>query len=202
MMDGSRRRTLFLTVAAATAVAAAARGDADLLIRAADYLAAGEGEKATVALIAYGRGEPAAPLANQALDAAFLLFKKAVAPAALAPYVEALALLAEGYVATADASFREMAAAEETPWPVRGRAALVAAELNTRGDRVALLAAAWAECDGDTGRLLAIALADAYYKAGAAAKALAVREEFVKRFGDDEGLKYFDYLLAPAEEGK
>ncbi len=165
---------------------------------AATYLEAGEKDKAAAELMAYGRGDPAAPLANQALDGVLLLYKKNVAPAVLAKYVDALALLADGYAATADGVFREMAADDDLPWALRGRAALLAADLNTRGDGVKLLERAWRECDDDTGRLLGVALAEAYYKEGRVKEAREVRDAFAKRFPGDEGLKYFEYLSEEA----
>jgi hypothetical protein len=171
-----------------------ARGGASSLAAAAAYLKAGEREKAGAELLAYGRSEPVAPLANQALDCVLLLYKKNVAPEVLAAYVDALGLLADGYAATADVVFREMAADGRLPWPLRGRAALLAADLNTRGDRVSLLERAWRECDDDTARLLGVALAEAYYKEGRLGEAREVRDAFAKRFPGDEGLKYFDYL--------
>jgi hypothetical protein len=180
--------TLILLCLAALAAAAAS------LHEAAAYLKAGEGEKAAAELTAYGRGEPTAPLANQALDGVLLLYKKKLEPKTLAPYVEALALLADGYASTADAVFREMAADEELPWPLRGRAVLLAADMNAGGDRLRLLEEAWRECDDDTGRLLAVALAEAYYRAGRGEEARAVRDEFARRFPGDEGIKYFEYL--------
>jgi outer membrane protein assembly factor BamD (BamD/ComL family) len=179
-----------LIIFSLAALAAAAAS----LHEAAAYLKAGEGEKAAAELTAYGRGEPTAPLANQALDGVLLLYKKKLEPQTLAPYVEALALLADGYAATADAVFREMAADEALPWPLRGRAVLLAADMNTAGDRLRLLEEAWRECDDDTGRLLAVALAEAYYQAGRVEEARAVRDEFARRFPGDEGIKYFDYL--------
>ncbi len=167
---------------------------------AATYLAAGEGDAAAAELTAYGRGEPTAPLANQALDCVLLLYKQKLEPKSLAPYVEVLALLADGYASTADAVFREMAADTELPWALRGRAALLAADLDTGGDRLRLLESAWRECDDDTGRLLAVALAEAYYDAGRVEEARAVRDEFARRFPGDEGLKYFAYLAE--EDGR
>lgn len=175
-----------------------ARGAEGSLHDAATYLEAGEKDKAAAELMAYGRGDPAAPLANQALDGVLLLYKKNVAPAVLAKYVDALALLADGYAATADEVFREMAADEALPWALRGRAALLAADLNTRGDGVKLLERAWRECDDDTGRLLGVALAEAYYKEGRVKEACEVRDAFAKRFPGDEGLKYFEYLSEEA----
>jgi hypothetical protein len=182
------RGALVLTLALAAAWADGS------LREAASYLEAGEREKAAAELLVYGRGDPTAPLANQALDCVLLLYKKNVEAKVLAAYVEALALLADGYAATADAVFREMAADADLPWPLRGRAALLAADLNTAGDRVELLERAWRECDDDTARLLGVALADAYYKEGRADKAREVRDAFRRRFPGGEGLKYFDYL--------
>lgn len=164
------------------------------LEEAAGYLEAGETEKAAAELLAYGRGDPAGPLANQALDGVFLLYKKKIPPEVLAPYVEAMAVFAGGYTGAAEAAWREMAEEEELPWPVRGRAALLVAELNIYGDRLAVLERAWRECDDDTARLLGIALAQAYFEVGRRAEALAVREAFAERFPGDEGLGYFDYL--------
>jgi hypothetical protein len=165
---------------------------------AAEYLAAGEGDRAAAELTAYGRREPAAPLANQALDCVLLLYRKKIKPDVLASYVDALALLADGYASTADVVFREMAANRALPWAIRGRATLLAADLDSRGDRVALLERAWRECDDDTARLLGVALAEAYYKAGRAKEARQVRDDFEKRFPGDEGLKYFEYLSEEA----
>ena len=179
--------------------ASVARGAEGSLHDAAAYLKAGEREKAAAELVAYGRSEATAPLANQALDGVLLLYKKNVAPDVLATYVDGLALLADGYAATADAVFREMAADGGLPWSLRGRAALLAADLNTGGDRVKLLERAWRDCDDDTARLLAVALAEAYYKEGRLEEAREVRDAFAKRFPGDEGLKYFDYL---SEEGE
>jgi hypothetical protein len=175
------------------ALAAAAWADGSLG-DAASYLEAGEKEKAAAELLAYGRGDPTTPLANQALDCVLLLYKKNVDARVLAAYVDALALLADGYAATADAVFREMAADADVPWPLRGRAALLAADLNAAGDRVELLERAWRECDDDTARLLGVALAEAYYKEGRVDEARGVRDAFRRRFPGDEGLKYFDYL--------
>jgi len=175
------------------AVAASAAEQASLE-EAAAYLEAGETEKAAAELLAYGRGDPTAPLANQALDGVFLLYKKKIPPEVLAPYVEALAVLASGYAGAADAAWREMAEEEELPWAVRGRAALLVADLNVRGDRLAVLERAWRECDDDTGRLLGIALAEAYFEVGRLDEARAVREAFAEKFPGDEGLTYFDYL--------
>jgi hypothetical protein len=189
-------RVVVFALAAALPFAAAAASLRD----AATYLAAGEGDTAAAELTAYGRTEPTAPLANQALDCVLLLYKVKLEPESLAPYVEALALLADGYASTADAVFREMAANRELPWALRGRAALLAADLNTRGDRLRLLESAWRECDDDTGRLLAVALAEAYYDAGKADEARAVRDEFARRFPGDEGIKYFGYLTE--EDGR
>jgi hypothetical protein len=166
---------------------------------AAEYLAAGEGDRAAAELTAYGRREPAAPLANQALDCVLLLYRKKIKPDVLASYVDALALLADGYASTADVVFREMAANRALPWAIRGRATLLAADLDSRGDRVALLERAWRECDDDTARLLGVALAEAYYKAGRAKEARQVRDDFEKRFPGDEGLKYFEYLSEKVE---
>jgi hypothetical protein len=166
---------------------------------AAAYLEKGKGDEAAAELVAYGRREPAAPLANQALDVVLLLYKKKIKPDALAGYVDALALLADGYALTADVVFREMVADRALPWPIRGRATLLAADLDTRGDRVALLERAWRECDDDTARLLGVALAEAYYKEGRAQEAREVRDDFGKRFPGDEGLKYFEYLPEEAE---
>ncbi len=183
-----KRAVLFLFLLIAAAAAAETLADAALL------LTSGQGDKAAAALLAYGRSKPAAPLANQALDCVLLLQQKKVKPEAMAPYVEALGLLADGYTDTADAAFRDMAADKKTPWPVRGRAVLVAAELNAEGDRLDLLAEAWRECDDATARLLGIALADAYYKLGDVKAAREVRDDYKKRFPGDEGAKYFDYL--------
>jgi hypothetical protein len=185
-----------MVVLAVTALAAAGASLTD----AATYLAAGEGDAAATELTAYGKAEPTAPLANQALDCVLLIYKKKIEPKTLAPYVDALALLADGYAATADAVFRDMASDAELPWPLRGRAVLLAADMDTAGDRLRLLEDAWRECDDDTGRLLAVALAQAYYDAGRVEEALAVRDEFARRFPGDEGIKYFEYLSA--EEGQ
>jgi hypothetical protein len=186
-------RTLGTVIIFALAWAASARAAASLR-DAASYLEAGEKEKAAAELLAYGRSDPTAPLANQALDCVLLLYKKNVKAEVLATYVDALALLRDGYAATADAVFREMAADADLAWPLRGRAALLAADLNTAGDRVELLERAWRECGDDTARLLGVALAEAYYKEGRVDEAREVRDEFRRRFPGDEGLKYFDYL--------
>jgi archaellum component FlaG (FlaF/FlaG flagellin family) len=180
---------VILIVSAATAAWAAGS-----LAAAATYLKEGEKEKAAAELMAYGRDDPAAPLANQALDCVLLLYKKNVGAEALAEYVDALALVADGYAGTADIVFREMAADEGIPWPVRGRAALLAADINAAGDRVELLESAWRDCDDETGRLLGVALAEAYYKDDRAEDARKVRDEFAERFPGDAGFKYFDYL--------
>ncbi|MGD8718509.1 MAG: hypothetical protein PVH29_06755 [Candidatus Zixiibacteriota bacterium] len=153
-------------------------------------------------MLAYGRGEPTAPLANQALDCVLLLNQKKVVPAVLAPYVETLALLADGYATTADAAFREMTVDDGLPWAIRGRAALLAADLNTYGDRVEILEAAWRDCDDDTARLLGVALAEAYNDEGRADDARAVRDAYARRFPGDAGLKYFDYLSETEDEEK
>ncbi|UCH77956.1 MAG: hypothetical protein JSU81_09565 [Candidatus Coatesbacteria bacterium] len=187
------RRAVIISVMCALASSAGAAEEASLE-EAAKYLEAGETEKAAAELLAYGRGDPTAPLANQALDGVFLLYKKKIPPEVLAPYVEALAVLADGYAGAAEAAWREMAEEEELPWPVRGRAALLVAELNVSGDRLAVLERAWRECDDDTARLLGIALAEAYVEAGQLEEARAVRGEFAERFPGDEGLGYFDYL--------
>lgn len=182
-----------------SALALAVTAWAASLHDAAAYLGEGEKEKAAAELIAYGRGDAAAPLANQALDCVLLLYKKKVEAEMLAPYVDALALVADGYAATADIVFREMAADGELPWPLRGRAVLLAADINAAGDRVELLERAWRECDDDTGRLLGVALAEAYYKEGRPDDARDVRDAFAERFPGDEGLKYFDYLKEESE---
>lgn len=182
-----------------SALALAVTAWAASLHDAAAYLGEGEKEKAAAELIAYGRGDAAAPLANQALDCVLLLYKKNVEAEMLAPYVDALALVADGYAATADIVFREMAADGELPWPLRGRAVLLAADINAAGDRVELLERAWRECDDDTGRLLGVALAEAYYKEGRPDDARDVRDAFAERFPGDEGLKYFDYLKEESE---
>ncbi len=179
--------------------ALAATASAASLHDAAAYLAEGEKEKAAAELAAYGRSDPAAPLANQALDCVLLLYKKNVDAKVLATYVGALALVADGYVATADIVFREMAADEELGWPLRGRAVLLAADVNAAGDRVELLERAWRECDDETARLLGVALAEAYYKEGRADDARDVRDAFAERFPGDEGFKYFDYLNEESE---
>lgn len=177
-----------------------ARGAEGSLHEAAAHLAAGGTETAAAAeLLAYGRSQPPAALGNQALDCVLLSYRKNVAPDVLAPYVDALALLADGYAATADAVFRDMAADDALPWALRGRAALLAAELNTAGDRVKLLERAWRECDDDTARLLGIALARAYSDEGRFEEAREVGDAFAKRFPGGEGLNYFDYL---SEEGE
>lgn len=186
---------LFMSALALAATASAGGSLHD----AAAYLEAGEKEKAAAELVAYGRGDPAAPLANQALDCVLLLYKKNVETEPLAAYVDTLALLADGYAATADIVFREMAGDGELPWPLRGRAVLLAADLNTEGDRVALLERAWRDCDDDTGRLFGVALAEAYYKEGRTEEAVGVRDAFAERFPGDEGLKYFDYLKEESE---
>jgi len=172
----------------------------DVFADAAKALEAGDAEKATTRLLDYGRKSPGAPLANQALDVVLLLVGQKVTPEAVAPYVRALGTLAAGDAEKADGAFRAMAADEKLAWPVRGRAAMVAAQLNKRGDRVEILAAAWEGCNDETARLLAVALADAYYKAGDAKAAAEVRDDFARRF-PDEKLKYFDYLPSPAEDG-
>jgi hypothetical protein len=182
-----------------SALALAATASAASLRDAAAYLEAGEKEKAAAELVAYGRGDPAAPLANQALDCVLLLYKKNVETEPLAAYVDTLALLADGYAATADIVFRDMAGDGELPWPLRGRAVLLAADLNAEGDRVALLERAWRDCDDDTARLLGVALAEAYYKEGRTEEAVGVRDAFAERFPGDEGLKYFDYLKEESE---
>jgi hypothetical protein len=193
-------RFLIVSVLASVLAASSVRGvEEGSLHDAAAYLAAGEGDRAAAELMAYGRREPAAPLANQALDCVLLLYKKEIKPDALANYVDALALLADGYASTADVVFREMAANRALPWAIRGRATLLAADLDSRGDRVALLERAWRECDDETARLLGVALADAYYKEGRAKEAREVRDDFEKRFPGDEGLKYFEYLYEEAE---
>jgi hypothetical protein len=192
------RRHLIISIVVLALAAFPAAGAS--LRDAATYLAAGEGDAAAAELTAYGRGEPTAPLANQALDCVLLLYKKKLEPKSLAPYVDALALLAEGYAATADAVFREMAADADLPWALRGRATLLAADMDTAGDRLRLLESAWRECDDDTGRLLAVALAQAYYDAERVEEARAVRDEFARRFPGDEGIKYFEYLAE--EEGR
>jgi hypothetical protein len=192
---------LFLIVSVLTSALAASSVwgvEEGSLHDAAEYLAAGEGDRAAAELTAYGRREPAAPLANQALDCVLLLYRKKIKPDVLASYVDALALLADGYASTADVVFREMAANRALPWAIRGRATLLAADLDSRGDRVALLERAWRECDDDTARLLGVALAEAYYKAGRAKEARQVRDDFEKRFPGDEGLKYFEYLSEEA----
>ena len=102
-------------------------------------------------------------------------------------------------VRRADIVFREMAGDGELSWPLRGRAVLLAADLNAEGDRVALLERAWRDCDDDTARLLGVALAEAYYKEGRTEEARAVRDAFAERFPGDEGLKYFDYLKEESE---
>ena len=192
------RRPLIALIAGSSLAAFAAGGAS--LRDAATYLAAGEGDAAAAELTAYGKGEPTAPLANQALDCVLLIYKKKIEPKSLAPYVDALALLADGYATTADAVFRDMATDEELPWALRGRAVLLAADMDTAGDRLRLLEDAWRECDDDTGRLLAVALAQAYYDAGRVAEARAVRDEFERRFPGDEGIKYFEYLAE--DEGR
>jgi len=192
------RRYFIISILISTLVAFPAAGAS--LRDAATYLAAGEGDAAATELTAYGRSEPTAPLANQALDCVLLIYKKKIEPETLAPYVDALALLADGYAATADAVFRDMASDADVPWALRGRATLLAADMDTAGDRLRLLENAWRECDDDTGRLLAVALAQAYYDAGRLEEALAVRDEFARRFPGDEGIKYFEYLAE--EEGR
>jgi len=192
------RRGIIIPIILSALAAFPAAGDG--LRNAATYLSAGEGDAAAAELTAYGRSEPTAPLANQALDCVLLIYKKKIAPETLAPYVDALALFAEGYAATADAVFREMASDVEVPWPLRGRAVLLAADMDTAGDRLRLLEDAWGECDDDTGRLLGVALAEAYYDEGRVEDARAVRDEFARRFPDDAGIKYFDYLAE--EEGR
>jgi hypothetical protein len=191
-----RRAVIFSISALALAATAWAAGS---LHDAAAYLGEGEKEKAAAELIAYGRGDAAAPLANQALDCVLLLYKKNVEMEMLAAYVDALALVADGYAATADIVFRERAADEELPWPLRGRAVLLAADINAAGDRVELLERAWRDCDDDTGRLLGVALAEAYYKEERPDDARRVRDAFAERFPGDEGIKYFDYLNEESE---
>ncbi len=193
------RFLIILVLGSALAVSSVRGVGEGSLHDAAAYLEKGEGDEAAAELVAYGRREPAAPLANQALDCVLLLYKKKIKPDALAGYVDALALLADGYASTADVIFREMAAKRALPWAIRGRAALLAADLDSRGDRVALLERAWRECDDDTARLLGVALAEAYYKEGRVKEARQVRDDFEKRFPGDEGLKYFEYLSEEAE---
>jgi hypothetical protein len=191
-----RKTIAAISIVSALAATAWAAGS---LHDAAAYLEEGEKEKAAAELIAYGRGDAAAPLANQALDCVLLLYKKNVEMEMLAAYVDALALVADGYAATADIVFRERAADEELPWPLRGRAVLLAADINAAGDRVELLERAWRDCDDDTGRLLGVALAEAYYKEERPDDARKVRDAFAERFPGDEGIKYFDYLNEESE---
>lgn len=187
-------RRFFAAVVVTVALPACAAGGVTVFDEAAKFLAAGETGKAAMVLLAYGRTAPAGELANQALDCTYLIQKKNIPASAMVPYVEALALLASGYGGTADAAFRELVDRGDLPWAIRGRAALVVAELNTEGDRLKVLAAAWRACDDETARLLGIALADAYYKDGDVEAARGVRAEFQKRFPNDQALKYLDYL--------
>jgi len=196
--SGTTILLLLATLAPAAWPAEGARGFAD----ATSYLSQGDAEHAAAALWSYAEENPTAPLANQALDVCLLLDTGRAGPAALVPYVTALSLLADGCVATADVAFREIAGDDGEPWAVRGRAYLVAAELNVQGDRLALLERAWADCPDETARLVAVALAGEYYRASRLKDARAVRDAFVRRFPGDEGIKYFGYLSGgePREE--
>jgi len=153
-------------------------------------------------LLAYAHRDPTAPLANQALDVVLMLDQKKATSAQLVAYVRALGLLADGFTATADVAFRELAAKDEEPWAVRGRAYLIVSELNVHGDARAVLEEGWRDCPDETGRLIGIALADAYHSEGDAKKALAVRDEFIRRFPGDPGISYFDYLLSTEKKGE
>lgn len=182
-----------------TCMAAPGRGAEGGFGDAAARLEDGQTDAAVETLLAYARRSPAAPLANQALDCVLLLDQKKIPSGKMVPYLEALGLLADGFTATADVALRDVAADAETPWTVRARAYLVTSELDIHGDRLPLLEKAWADCPDESGRLFAVALAEAYYDAGRVKEALGVRREFTRRFPGDEGIRYFGYLEVDEE---
>ncbi|UCE26978.1 MAG: hypothetical protein JSW52_11625 [Candidatus Coatesbacteria bacterium] len=163
--------------------ASAFPASAGLLGQAGDILADGDADGAEALIERYVAADPSGYLANDALEALYLIRAKGVAPEASASFLYGLDALDGGDEATARERLTKTSDDDELPWAVRGRAAVLTARLTHFDVAVDILMEVWEEADDpEVRKAAAIALAGLYREEGREEDAAGIAGEYADAF--------------------
>jgi tetratricopeptide (TPR) repeat protein len=160
-----------------------------LLGQAGDVLADGDADGAEALIERYVASGAEGYLANDALEALYLLRVERIVPEAITSFLHGLDALDEGDEAEARGSFRELAADDGLPWAVRGRAAILTARLTYFDEAEKILEDVWDNADDPEVRKAAVvALAGLYREEGQEEDADELAVEYAKAFPEGPDL--------------
>jgi len=176
-----------ITIAILCALAFPAYGG--LLGQAGDVLAGGDADGAEALIERYVAADPAGDLANDALEALYLVRATGTAPDAVASLLYGLDALDDGDDAAARERLTELSDDDGLPCAVRGRAAILAARLTHFDEAVDILKGVWDEADDpEVRKAAAVALAGLYREEGREEDAAEMAAEYADAFPDGPDL--------------
>lgn len=156
---------------------------AGLLGQAGDVLGDGDADGAEALIERYVAGGPSGYLANDALEALYLIRAKGTAPEAVALFLYGLDALDDGDEAAARERLTELSDDNGLPWAVRGRAAILTARLTYFDEAVDILTDVWDGADDpEVRKAAAVALAGLYREEGREEDAAELAAEYARAF--------------------
>lgn len=162
---------------------------AGILGQAGDVMGDGDADGAEALIERYVATDPSGYLANDALEALYLIRAKGTAPEATASFLYGLDALDDGDEAAARERLTELFDDKGLPWAVRGRAAILTARLTYFDEAVDILTDVWDEADDPEVRKAAVvALAGLYREEGREEDAAELAIEYVKAFPEGPDL--------------
>jgi hypothetical protein len=169
--------------------AAAFPAYAGLLGQAGDALVDGETDGAEALVERYVAGDPSGYLANDALEALYLIRAKGTAPEVISSFLYGLDALDDGDEIGAGERFAELADDKRLPWEVRGRAVILTARLTHFEEAVDMLTDVWDDADDlEIRKAAAVALAGLYREEGREEDAAELAVEYAKVFPEGPDL--------------
>lgn len=157
--------------------------------QAGDILAGGDADGAEALIERYVASDPGAYLANDALEALYLIQVKGTEPETVASFLRALDAVDGGDEAEARERFGDLADDGSLPWAVRGRAAILAARLNEFDEAEKMLEGVWYNADDpEVRKAAAVALAALYREEGLEEDAGELADEFARVFPEGPDL--------------
>ena len=159
--------------------------NAGFLGQAGDALAEGGADAAEALVKRYVAADPTGYLANDALEAVYLLRVKGIEHDTVAAYLYALDAMDRADDADARDRLTALAGDDDLPWAVRGRAAILTAGLTYHEKAERILTEVWTEADDPDVRVAAvIALAGLYREEGREEDAAELEAEYVGTYTD------------------
>jgi tetratricopeptide (TPR) repeat protein len=157
--------------------------------QAGDVLAGGDADGAEALIERYVASDPGAYLANDALEALYLIRVRGTVPETVATFLHGLDALDGGDEAEARERFGDLADDKNLPWAVRGRAAILAARLTSFDEAEEILEDVWDNADDpEVRKAAAVALAALYRGEGMEKDAAELADEFARAFPEGPDL--------------